>query len=159
MATRCRCPPESCFGLRSSSGVEPEHVRPPTRRAARSPRRGDLPQAQAEREVLAHGHVRVERVVLEHHRHVALARRQRGDVAVADADRPVVTASSPASMRRIVDLPEPEPPTSTSSSPSATSRSKSSTIVVVAEALADVLEGDGWHGYPLIPAPAMLSMK
>src|SRR5688572_26680957 len=40
---------------------------------------------------------------------------------------PVVTVSRPASMRRIVDLPEPEPPTSTTSSPSVTSRLKSST--------------------------------
>ena len=39
-------------------------------------------------EVLADGHVRVERVALEDHRDVAVARRQVGDVAAADRDRP-----------------------------------------------------------------------
>src|SRR5687767_9978629 len=48
---------------------------------------------------------------------------------------PEVTSSRPATMRRIVDLPEPEPPTSTSSSPSATVRSKSSTTVTAPKVL------------------------
>src|SRR2546423_9372114 len=43
---------------------------------------------------------------------------------------PLVTSSSPASIRRMVDLPEPDPPTSTRSSPSCTCRLKSSTTVV-----------------------------
>ena len=46
-----------------------------------------LPHLEPVAEVLAHGHVRVERVALEHHRDVALARRGVGDVAAADRDR------------------------------------------------------------------------
>ena len=44
---------------------------------------GDL---EREAHVLGDGHVRVERVVLEHHRDVAVLRRNVGDVAVADED-------------------------------------------------------------------------
>ena len=44
------------------------------------------PRLQAVAHVLAHGHVRVERVRLEDHRDVAVARREVGDVAVADVD-------------------------------------------------------------------------
>jgi hypothetical protein len=45
----------------------------------------DLAHAQAEGDVVEHGQVREDRVALEHHRQVALARRQVGDVGVADA--------------------------------------------------------------------------
>ena len=45
-----------------------------------------LREHEREGEVLAHRHVRVERVVLEHHRDVALFRRHVVDAAVADAD-------------------------------------------------------------------------
>ena len=48
-----------------------------------------LAHPQPVAEVLAHRHVRVERVVLEHHRDVAIARRELGDVAPADQDRPL----------------------------------------------------------------------
>ena len=43
-------------------------------------------QAKPEGNVLVHGQVRVQRVVLEHHRNVALFRRQLVDDAVADED-------------------------------------------------------------------------
>ena len=43
---------------------------------------------ERELEVAAHRHVRVERVVLEDHRDVALLRRELVDDAVADPDRP-----------------------------------------------------------------------
>ena len=46
----------------------------------------DVRQLEREADVLRHGHVGVERVVLEDHRHVAQLRRQVGDVAVADPD-------------------------------------------------------------------------
>ena len=46
----------------------------------------DLPHAQRVRDVVEHAQVRVERVALEHHRHVAAARRHVGDVALADED-------------------------------------------------------------------------
>ena len=45
-----------------------------------------MPHLQAVREVLADVHVRIEGVVLEDHREVAVARRQVGDVALADRD-------------------------------------------------------------------------
>jgi hypothetical protein len=48
---------------------------------------GDL---EGEAHVLGDGHVRVERIVLEHHRDVAVLGREVGDVAVADADRTAV---------------------------------------------------------------------
>jgi hypothetical protein len=46
-----------------------------------------LAQLQAEREILLDGHVRVERVVLEDHRDVALLRPQLRHVLTADQDR------------------------------------------------------------------------
>ena len=46
-----------------------------------------LLQLEPERHVVEHAHVRVERVVLEHHGDVALLRRHVVDDAVADADR------------------------------------------------------------------------
>jgi hypothetical protein len=53
---------------------------------------GDL---QGEAHVVRDGHVRVERVVLEHHGDVAVLRGDVGDVAVADADRPAVDLLEP----------------------------------------------------------------
>ena len=46
-----------------------------------------LLELETERHVVEHAHVRVERVVLEHHRDVALLRRHVVDDTVADADR------------------------------------------------------------------------
>ena len=57
---------------------------PPTRVVLRRP--ADF---QSVAEVLAHRHVRVQRVVLEDHRDVAMPRREVGDVTVADADVPL----------------------------------------------------------------------
>ena len=88
IATRWRCPPESCAGLRlrrsSSSRV----------RAASATRVLDLlagptGQLQREADVPGHGHVRVQGVVLEHHRHVPFAWRQVVDDLVADHQRAV----------------------------------------------------------------------
>ena len=50
--------------------------------------RGDFPETESERKILAHCHVGVEPVVLEHHRYVAFAWRQRRDVALVNSDRP-----------------------------------------------------------------------
>jgi hypothetical protein len=47
---------------------------------------GELAHLQAERHVVVHGHVRIERVVLEHHGDVAVLRRQVVDHAIADDD-------------------------------------------------------------------------
>ena len=48
---------------------------------------GRLPDLEPVAEVLADRHVRIEGVALEHHRDVAVARRELGDVGAADADR------------------------------------------------------------------------
>jgi hypothetical protein len=85
MATRWRWPPESSRGLRSSrwpssrifAGLVHARLDLVDRHL------GDL---QAVGHVVEHAHVRVERVVLEHHRDVALGRLELVDHAVADAD-------------------------------------------------------------------------
>ena len=48
-----------------------------------------LAQRQAEADVLAHGHVRIERVALEHHGNVAITRRQIIDHAIPDEQFPI----------------------------------------------------------------------
>ena len=60
---------------------------------ARDLRGGRAAHAQAEAQVLAHALVRVERVALEYHGHVAVARRDVGHVALAQPD--------PAARRRL----------------------------------------------------------
>ena len=50
-------------------------------------RPGSLGGSQRKRDVLPHREVWIQRVVLEDHRDVAVARLQMGDVAVADGDR------------------------------------------------------------------------
>ena len=45
---------------------------------------GGLAQLQAERHVVEHGHVRIQRVVLEHHRDIAILRRHVVDQLIAD---------------------------------------------------------------------------
>ncbi len=85
MATRWRCPPESCAGLRSSRSDEVEQRRdlldPPSDLGLRH-----SPDLQAVAEVLANAHVRIQRVALEDHRDVSMARREIGHVAPADRD-------------------------------------------------------------------------
>jgi hypothetical protein len=64
----------------------------------------DPPQAQAEAEVAAHGQVRIQRVVLEDHRDVALARLEAGHVALADvhgAGRRLLDARDEPQQRRL----------------------------------------------------------
>ena len=56
---------------------------------------GHLRHLQRERHVVGDRHVRVERVVLEHHRDVAVLGRHVGDVAVADEDLAVVDLLEP----------------------------------------------------------------
>ena len=94
IATRCRCPPDSCPGLRSRNSSSPSSVATSRTRASRS-RFAHLRDLQREADVLRDGQVRVERVVLEHHRDVALLRRQEGDVALADQDRARVDLLEP----------------------------------------------------------------
>ena len=88
-AIRCRWPPESCEGSRWANCWRC------TSRSSSSTRCGDLvlgPLAdlQAEGDVLRHGHVLEDRVVLEHEADVALLRRQLGGLDALDADRALV---------------------------------------------------------------------
>jgi hypothetical protein len=79
---------ERCAGRRSSRSPSPSSSATSfTRRSICS--FGVLANLQAVAEVLADGHVRVERVCLEDHRDVAVPRLQVGHVAVADRDAPV----------------------------------------------------------------------
>jgi hypothetical protein len=70
-----------------------------------------LVDAQAVPEVLAHGHVRIKRVVLEDHGEVALRRLESGDVAVADEDAPgshLLQAADRAQQRRLAAAGRPD---------------------------------------------------
>ncbi len=69
------------------------------------------PDLQRIGDVLEHGHVRVERIVLEDHRQVAFTRRQRGDVALADPQRPLgrrLESGDGAQQRRLAATGRPE---------------------------------------------------
>src|SRR5205085_10408749 len=62
------------------------HFRQPGGQPPGDLRAGQLAQAQPVRHVAAHGHVRPERVILEHHADVARVRRQPLDATLAEAD-------------------------------------------------------------------------
>ena len=85
-----------------------------------------LAHLETEREVVAHGHLRIERVVLEDHRDVAAARRHLVDDVVADPDVP---AGQALEARRGAAAQSSCPirtgPTSTMNSPSAISSDSS----------------------------------
>ena len=86
-----------------------------------------LADAQAEGDVVAHGHVLERGVVLEDEADAALLRRHAGRVAAGDLDGARSSgASSPAMTRSSVDLPEPLGPSSAVSEPSSTSSETSS---------------------------------
>ena len=82
-ATRWRCPPESWLGRRLQQMRDFELgggvAHPAVDLGA-----GDFAHAQAEGDVLVDRFVRIERVALEHHRDVALVRRQRVDDLVVE---------------------------------------------------------------------------
>ena len=91
IATRCRWPPDSSFGCRSSSGSSPRM------RAARLTclaisSFGVRGKAQGKAHIVAHGHMRVERIGLEHHGDAALGRIDvvhalAADLEIARRDR------------------------------------------------------------------------
>ena len=116
-ATRWRWPPESACGLRFRYGSMPRASRSRLTRSSISAF-GSFAQAQAEGDVVVDGHVRIERVVLEHHRDVAIARRHVVDDASPIASSPSVISSRPATIRSAVVLPQPDGPTNTMNSPS-----------------------------------------
>ena len=75
MATRCCWPPESWPGSLSPWPCEPHERRAPRRRARPISALRHAAHLQAEADVAAHGHVREQRVVLEHHAEAALLGR------------------------------------------------------------------------------------
>src|SRR5687768_6888737 len=79
-------PAGELLGLSVEERGETEHSRRP-RHATLDLLALDFSEAEAEREVLADGHVRVKAIILEHHRDVAFARGQCGDIELIDADR------------------------------------------------------------------------
>ena len=85
-ATRWRWPPESCAGLRSSTRSR-SSIAAASRTRASISARGVPRSVKPEREILRDRHVRIQRVVLEHHRDVAIARRHVVDDALADRKR------------------------------------------------------------------------
>ena len=117
IATRCLWPPESARGFRSRYSLEVEDL-------------GRLEHSlsisafetraifRREAHVVGDRHVRIEGVVLEHHRHVAILRSDVRDVLVTDEDGSFIDALEPADHRRLVDFPHPDGPTSTRNSPS-----------------------------------------
>ena len=88
IATRWFWPPESSRGLRARYGVRSSSFAAHAIRSLTSLLRR-LAQAQAERDVVGDRQVRVERVVLEDHRDVAILRGEVVHDALADRDRPV----------------------------------------------------------------------
>ena len=73
-------------------------------------------QFQRKRHVVVDAHMRIERVVLEHHGDVALRGRHAVDALVADKEIAAVIGSRPAMIRSKVDLPQPDGPTKTTNS-------------------------------------------
>ena len=108
-ATRCCWPPESSRGRRSSRCVDVEHLAPPPCTFVSISALRQLAHLQREGEVLVDRLLRVERVVLEHHRDVPVLGIEVVDQAVADDRcRPTVIGISPATRLSVVVLPQPE---------------------------------------------------
>ena len=92
---------------------------PPPSPARRSPPSTSSRSLSAKRHVVAHGHVRIQRVALKDHRDVAIVRRaRRSPRGRRCSSSPALIDSSPATMRSVVLLPHPDGPTSTTNSPS-----------------------------------------
>ena len=99
--------------------------------AARSRFLPTFAPAQPEGDVLVDVHVRIERVVLEHHGNIAIPRRHVVDHQAIDRDRAAIDRPrARRSKRRSAPLPPPEGPTSTANSPSGMSRSTPRTACV-----------------------------
>ena len=129
-ATRCCWPPDSWPACACAKPVQLHHA-PAPRRPARGRRASaSSARAQAERDVVAHRHVREQRVALEHRVDVAACaaacwpcpRRPAGS-------RPSVGCSKPAIMRSVVVLPQPDGPSIEKNSPPGICRSMPSTAV------------------------------
>ena len=86
MATRWRWPPESCARLAVEIVGEVERSRAAFATFWSISSFGWPGHLQAEGDVVAHGHMRIERVGLEHHGEAALGRRHVGHVDAVDHD-------------------------------------------------------------------------
>src|ERR1700722_7533442 len=89
MATRCRCPPDNWPGRRSRSCPIPRiEAAEPSRASGPRVALSLLYLSEYERKphILPHGHVRIERVILEHHRDVPILRIEVIDHPIADPD-------------------------------------------------------------------------
>ncbi len=120
----------------------------------------NLPLLEAEGEVLVHGHVRVQRVVLEHHRDVAVARGDVVDHAVADGDgsgRGLLQAGDHPKRRRL-----PAPGGSDQDHELAVAHREREVVHghgAVVEDLGHAIEREPRHGQPFNPEVAMPRMK
>ena len=135
-ATRCCWPPESWRMRACARPVEPHHLERRADARARSRPSRSLAHAQAEGDIVEDGHVREERVALEHHADVAPIRRHGGDVAAVDHDAARARRSKPASMLSKVVLPQPDGPSRVRSSPCRIDKESSRTADDRVEALA-----------------------
>ena len=91
---------------------------------------GDALHPEREPDVVANGHVRAERVVLEDHRDVTIDRIEVVDDLVANRISPSVGVLETRHHARAVVFPQPDGPTKIMNSPSPISRSRSSTATV-----------------------------
>ena len=105
IATRWRWPPESWAGLRSRCCSRSRMRAASSTFLAISSLGGA--QLQREAHVLAHAHVRIERVVLEHHRDVAVLGRLVVDDLVADAQLALADVLEPGDHPQRGRLPAP----------------------------------------------------
>ena len=85
-ATRCCWPPGQLARLAAEQFADAEDLHRALDLLA-DPGLRHLPVAQPEGQIVVHAHVLVERVVLEHHRDVAVLGRQVVDHPLADRDR------------------------------------------------------------------------
>ena len=86
MATRWRWPPDSCAGLALEQRLDLQDLGGARRRACRSRPSACRGVLQAEGQVAAHRHLRIERVGLEHHADAAVLGLLPGDVLAVDED-------------------------------------------------------------------------
>ena len=104
-----------------------------------------LAHLQREGEVLVDRLLRIERVVLEHHRDVAVLRVEVVDHAVPDGDVAGGDRDSPATRLSVVVLPQPGGPTSATNSPSLTVSDTSLTALNGAIGLDEIFKDHMGH--------------
>ena len=117
IATRCRWPPESFAGLRSSSASSCSICATLSTRGCQ-PLFFFLTHLHAEGDVVAHREMWKQRIVLEDHRKIAFARRGVGDVLIMQPDFAFTDLIQPGKQAQQGALPQPDGPTSTTNSPS-----------------------------------------